>query len=74
MTTRRNVDGTIDVQVVLTVKVDPDAWVKDMMDVYPDGASVYEVRRHIKAHVRDLVAESASGFRKVAAQGLYDRD
>lgn len=78
MAMKTNPDGTIDVRVVLTVTVDPVAWVRDMMDENPDELLQKEVRRDVKTWVRNAIAsapfgnERAEAIRAVHAEGLYD--
>lgn len=67
-----NFDGTIDVRVVLRIRVDPREWVEDMMNEHGDEVLSTEVRRDIKAYVRNLAAESTAPFRDVRAEGIYD--
>lgn len=75
MPAKVNPDGTIDVRVVLTVRVDPDSWVARVMDEHPTEVLQSEVRRNVKRYVRDLVAGHDEGafhsIKDVAAQGVY---
>lgn len=75
MTTGRNADGTIDVRVVLTVRVDPDAWAADMMGDEPDETLLREIRKDVKRWVRNHIAEANMDgeypIGDVTAQGIY---
>lgn len=71
MTTRTNPDGTIDVRVVLTVTVDPVVWAGQFINEnHPFEVTQTLVRRDVKAHVRQLVADEAE-FKHVSVQGVY---
>lgn len=83
MTMKTCADGTIEVRVVLTVEVDPNAWARTMMDENPDELLQKEVRRDVKKRVRDRIAdwptypsdldeENNVPIGKVFAQGIYD--
>lgn len=73
MTAKPNWDGTIDVRVVLTVRIDPKAWVEDVMEEHAEEVLAKEVRRDVKARVRDTVLEHSEtlGLRSVKAEGVY---
>lgn len=47
-------DGTIEVRVVLHVKVDPKLWARDMMGEHPDEV----LQREVRDHVKDWVVKS----------------
>lgn len=51
-----NPDGTIDVQVVLTVNVDPAEWARLMMGEHPAEVLQKEVRRSVKARIRNHIS------------------
>lgn len=55
MTVGQNADGTIDVRVVLNVRVDPYTWAEDVMGERPDEVLAREVRKSVKQVVRDHV-------------------
>lgn len=77
MSARRNDDGTVDVRVVLTVRVDPIAWAEQVMDEHPGEVTSYEVRKDVKKRVRDHVAAAEMGgddhlpITRVRAEGVY---
>ena len=74
MSTGKNADGTIDVRVVLTVKVDPDIWAEEVMETNPDEVLLKEIRSNVKRWVRDFVEGQASDVPivdHVEAQGVY---
>lgn len=58
MTTRVADDGTIEVRVVLFVRVDPQAWALDMMGEHPDEVLHKEVRADVKQYAARLIEES----------------
>jgi hypothetical protein len=66
-----NPDGTIDVQVVLTVQVDPHAWARYMMGENPDEVLQKEVRHDVKKQVRNRIQDWPNGL---AEYGGYDAD
>lgn len=81
---KTNLDGMIDVRVVLTVQVDPAAWARTMMDTHPDELLQRDIRRDVKRRVRNRIAEwpmdssdydddTSVPIGDVIAQGLYDR-
>lgn len=82
MTTGKNRDGTIDVRVVLNVRVDPRAWVEDVMEEHPDEVLLREIRKSVKttiwAHVREMAEEQAPysdhnyPVLRVHAEGIYE--
>lgn len=83
MTMKTNADGTIEVRVVLTIQVDPNAWAATMMNERPEELLQKEVRRDVKKRVRDRIAEwpmdpsdydedTNVPIGEVYTQGLYD--
>lgn len=66
MTMRTNLDGTIDVRAVLTIRVDPVAWAQCMMGTHPDEVLQKDVRRDVKSFVRTQVQALAG------AESAYD--
>lgn len=77
MTTARNSDGTIDVRVVLTVRIDPGDWVADVMHEHPDEVLVTEVRRDVKAYIRELIVQHEPTrhiIRDASVQGVYPQE
>lgn len=51
-------DGTIEVRVVLYVRVDPKAWAENMMGLHPDEVLHRDVRGSVKGYARHLLASS----------------
>lgn len=51
-------DGTIEVRVVLHVKVDPKAWAENMMGDHPDEVRHKEIRDHVKTYIRDVASDA----------------
>lgn len=74
MSMGRNPDGTITVRVVLSVTVDPEEWVADMMNTV-EPVLDKNIRQDVKRYVRSLVANgdqsSQTYLSNVTAQGLY---
>lgn len=77
MTMGKNRDGTMDVRIVLNVRVDPKAWAEGVMDEHPDEPLLKEIRRSVKTTVRDHVKalvdeEHSYPVLRVHAEGIYD--
>lgn len=77
MTTGKNRDGTIDVRVVLNVRVDPRAWAEDVMEENPDEVLLREIRKSVKRFVRTAVQTATieggmPPIKRVHAEGIYE--
>lgn len=83
MTNGLNDDGTIDVRVVLTLRVDPINWATDMMARAPMDVLQTAIRNDVKREIRDRVrkldeqpcrfSSAPIPISRVEAQGVYDQ-
>lgn len=66
-------DGTIDIRVVLRVRVDPKAWAASVMEEHDEEVTASEVRKDVKVRLRDIVRDhsEALGLQQVQAEGFY---